>query len=49
MLTVPGVGWAMSALLEVSQVLDVPLYDHRTRMGLADKEVGALVHDPSGD
>jgi hypothetical protein len=47
-LLVDGVGWGKNRLLDVSEALGVPLYDHRIKMGLSDQKVGVLVQRSRG-
>jgi hypothetical protein len=43
LLRIPGGGWTRGQLLDISEALGVPLYDHRKRSGMSDVTKGRLV------
>jgi hypothetical protein len=48
LLKIPTMGWTPRQWLEISAALGVPLYDHRTRMGLGDDAKHGLLMQRSG-
>ncbi|HUC24656.1 MAG TPA: hypothetical protein VMA73_18255 [Streptosporangiaceae bacterium] len=40
-------GWGKKQLVEIGEALGVPVYDHRTLLGLSQKEAGTLMRRPT--